>query len=499
MYLITKGLPQNRKLAFAVCLIAATARYNNNYHRFGANALATPYMSTSTITGGNADNNSPTAKVSVAVVGGGIAGLSCAQALSSAPGSNFDVTVYDTGRLRPGGRCSSRFPGDKQKEDDTKEFPILSQYRYDHAAQLISVPANAAATATTGGTFSAFRHQLETWTEQGIVKECPQGSVCQIQKNGSLKPISQATFYYGTEGMGSIPLAMTNNKMYNLEQDVWVSPSSGVKYQKETGKWKLQAKGNTLGYYDQLILAHNGKCADRIMSKTPSKKVHELLKVNFNPTVPASGGKKMTLNSIYSLTFALPAGSVLSKALKEPFISGFCQHPALRMITCQTRKYNNDNKEHEVWTVLSSAGFAKKYKAPQEFLPEATVETVSSILLEALAQSIFGGGMGEGQGANEVIEPLEKYVQLWGAGVPLNVWKPEGNGASDDGGFLHDGEYNVGVCGDWLLDPSVAGAWTSGRRLSEHMLTNLDRTAGLEGAFHKSEGSAKLGVASLDV
>lgn len=165
----------------------------------------------------------------------------------------------------------------------------------------------------------------------------------------------------------------SHDRSFQVEQDVWVSPSSGIRYQKDTKKWKVQAKGQTLGYYDKLIIAHNGKCADRIMSKTPSKDVHALLRVNFAPTGPAHGGKKMTLNSIYSLAIALPKDSELSQALKESFVSGFVKnHPNLRMITCQTRKYpdpgpNNKNSHaHEVWTVLSSAKFAKKYKAPQE-------------------------------------------------------------------------------------------------------------------------------------
>ena len=42
--------------------------------------------------------------MSVAVIGGGVAGLSCARVLSA----THRVTVYDTGKHRPGGRCSSR-------------------------------------------------------------------------------------------------------------------------------------------------------------------------------------------------------------------------------------------------------------------------------------------------------------------------------------------------------------------------------------------------------
>jgi predicted NAD/FAD-dependent oxidoreductase len=412
-------------------------------------------------------------KQRVAIIGGGIAGLSCAQRL----GSQYDVTVYDTGRVRPGGRCSSRQSGDTPKEGDV-DYPLLSKYRYDHAAQLISIPED------NSGRFQDFEKQIQEWQQEGVVQEFPKDSVCTIQKDGKVHPLSQ-TFYHGTTGMGGLPLQLLKNRSFDLQQDVWVAPSSGVRYQPKTKQWKLQAKGDTLGYYDQLIIAHNGKCADRIMSKTPSKDLHALLRVNFSPTVPANGGNKMTLNSIYSLTICLDKDSPLSKALKAPFIAGFVNsHPALRMITCQTRKYCSDESaaEHEVWTILSSAKFAKKYKGPQENLPKETIEEVSSLLLEAVEESILGT-------TQEGLKVLEKRLQLWGAGVPLNVWKGDG--------FIYDADNKVGVVGDWLVEPSIAGAWTSGRLLAKHMVDKETETMGLQGSFERSESASKLGIASL--
>ena len=217
----------------------------------------------------------------VAVVGGGISGLACAQQLST--DGRFDVTVYDTGRLRPGGRCASRQPGDVPKDQDVAT-QLLSRFRFDHAAQLIAQPSL--------DIFPAFSKQVNQWLSQNILQEFPPNSVCTIQKNGKPRPISQSPFYYATNGMGSLATTLAKNARFHLEQDVWVSPSSGVQFQKNTGKWKLQAKGKTLGYYDQLIIAHNGKCADRIMSNTPAKDLHRLLRVNFAPTVPAHGGDK---------------------------------------------------------------------------------------------------------------------------------------------------------------------------------------------------------------
>jgi hypothetical protein len=76
----------------------------------------------------------------------------------------------------------------------------------------------------------------------------------------------------------------------------------------------------------------------------------------------------------------------------------------------------------------------------------------------------------------------------------LNVWKSP---KKDESGFLYDGKFGVGVCGDWLIDPSIAGAYESGRRLAMYMTQNPDgkeSLVGVKGAFQVSEGSAKGGI-----
>ena len=65
--------------------------------------------------------------VRVAVIGGGIAGLSCASRLQELLGARSCVTVYDTGKRGPGGRASSRL-----WQDDVSR-PV------DHAVQFAEV------------------------------------------------------------------------------------------------------------------------------------------------------------------------------------------------------------------------------------------------------------------------------------------------------------------------------------------------------------------------
>ena len=457
----------------------------------------------------NNNNNKKQPKIAsttqtVAVIGGGIAGLTCAQHLAASAGrtgdTRFQPTVFDTGRLRPGGRCSSRQPGDPESSDRSLDYKYLHAGVVDHAAQILTVPNN-----NEGNSFREFQSQVDQWEAQGIVTKYPENSVCNIIKaknSFALKPINtpeKPPMYYGTNGMGSIPGAIQQESQATLRQDVWVAPSNGVRYQKETQKWKLQAKGKTLGIFDHLVIAHNGKCADRIMSQSPAKDVHRLLRVNFAPRVAESGGQKMTLNSIYSLTFCVDASKTLplEQALPpDQFICGFVQNePILKFLTCHSRKYPSDSNDTiQVWTVLSSAPFAKKYKAPQEFLPEDVVQNVTSLLLQGIERSL---DLPLDYSLEEDV--LESRLQLWGAAVPVNVWDSS-SGQQQEGGFLHDPKFGVGVCGDWLLDPSIAGAWESGRRLAEHMKENASKHSkpvGLEGSFRASHAAMKAGIGSL--
>ena len=286
--------------------------------------------------------------------------------------------------------------------------------------------------------------------------------------------------------MGSIPLAMIKEKTFNVVQDVWVSPSNGVRYHNKSKQWKVQADGKILGYFDNLIIAHNGKCADRLMSKTPAKEVHKLLRVNFAANVAKLGGNRMTLNSIYSLTFCLPRDSTLTRAVPEALKGTFIRNqPNLRFLTCQSQKYPSEDANVQIWTLLSSAAFAKKYKAPQEFLPPDVIHNVTSLMLGSLEKTLSL--------PSESVQSavLSSRLQLWGAAVPLNTWQ---NGY----GFIYDDEYKVGVCGDWLCHASIPGAWTSGDLLGRYMTRSTPLSSvGLEGQFCRCEDTNKSGIGSL--
>jgi len=493
-------------------------------------------------------------KPSIGIIGGGIAGLSCATHLAkSSSSSTFSqITVFDTGRLRPGGRCSSRFPQDKpgssnvNTKRNTKSTSILANQLVDHAAQILTVSSDSN---------SPFSQQVQNWEEDGLLTRYPENSIFSIQNSAqqklSISPISGppgTVMYYGTNGMGSIPKAMAAADGFKIEQDVWVSPSNGVKYLSNQSRsnnnnnnqpnpsknkqpsgsknatWRIKAKGQILGDFNQIVIAHNGKCADRLMSQTPAKKLHSLLRTNFSPTVPSHGGKRMTLNSIYSLTVALPK-DVLS-TIPSDLISGFItNHKDLRFLSCNTRKFSSStNDSIELWTILSSPKFAKQHKGPQENLPSDTVDEVTYRMLHAVEQSFhlqkgilvsppYPKEQDDRNIGNLGKNILESKLQLWGAAVPLNTWNSPSNDSEDDtlssNGFLYDSKFGVGACGDWLLESSIEGAWESGRRLAEWILqaekeknnsNNKDWSVGLppNGSFQASSAVSKAGIGSLE-
>ena len=79
----------------------------------------------------------------------------------------------------------------------------------------------------------------------------------------------------------------------------------------------------------------------------------------------------------------------------------------------------------------------------------------------------------------------------------MNVWDAE-RGRSP-AGYLYDGPYQMGVCGDWLVEASIAGAYSSGRLLADHIISNHTKSHGFKGSFRRSVATAKAGIGLLQV
>jgi predicted NAD/FAD-dependent oxidoreductase len=439
----------------------------------------------------------------------------------------MEVTVFDTGRLRAGGRASTRQIGDTDK-DGKLHRPILSRYRYDHAAQIVRIDPVA---------FPEFsRRVTEEWVPKGLLKPFSPGALYRLEsatirhdlhptrtfRSEKNEPPELSYYYFAPRGMGywvehGILEDGTGKNRVTVQHDTWISPSNGARYNATSQQWTLRADSRVVGRFDRILIAHNGKCADRLMSKTPARRVHRLLRVRFDSHVPSAEQQKMTLSSLYSWTFCVPiatttstttkSSSPLTHLLGESFVCGFIENcPEIRFLTCQTRKLTQDKDDdegirhdHEVWTVLSSSEFAQKHKAPQEFLGPEVITNVTTMLGHSLERYLT---LPPGSILQRIVD---QHLQLWGAGVPLNTYRRAEVGEGKQEGFVYDSQFGVGVCGDWLLDPSVAGAWTSGRSLADHLLLLLSSSekerlsCGLEegGRFVLSDAAMRSGIGSL--
>ncbi len=373
---------------------------------------------------------------SVGVIGGGIAGLSCARRLQEL---GIETVCFDTGVRAPGGRASSRV---------WRGRPV------DHAAQFASCSID-------GGPFTSYLRELEAEGKARMLREDELGV---IVRQGECEPlVDDVRRYVGVGGIGTIAGSLADG--LDIRQDVWVSPNGGLARGSD-GIWRVRESAKVERRFDHVVIAHNGKCAERLTSRIPARRVHALLRAKFGPSAAGGGGGVMTQNSIYSLLFECPRGALPDGLAAASYVS--CE-PALSFLS------NNDNKLRpadgagataggtEVWTALSSGAFGRRHKVPQEHLEGTEAEAeVTSLLLSAVERA---AGLVEGSLAAEV---SATRLQLWGAAVPVNFW--------DGGAYVYDAEHAIGIAGDWLLSASdsaaastLEAAYTSGRGLAEHI------------------------------
>eukprot|EP00971_Amphidinium_carterae_P086579 1713369-Amphidinium_carterae.1 len=91
-----------------------------------------------------------------------------------------------------------------------------------------------------------------------------QGRVGHLDRSGSFQEASGGPYFIGNRDAGMGAMARWLAAELSVEQDVWVASLT----QSEQGHWQLKGtRGQTLGkdaVYSHVVMAHNGKCADRL-------------------------------------------------------------------------------------------------------------------------------------------------------------------------------------------------------------------------------------------
>ena len=260
------------------------------------------------------DNNK-----SVAIIGGGISGLVCGGHLKQLGIS--DVTIFDTGKHGPGGRASSRLLKFSGK-----------QFIFDHAAQY----------------FTVSDQRFANITSFLLKQNCAQlrnGNIGTLKNNGEFLP-SNNQHFISCEGFQSIPKVLS--KLTKIRNPMWVS---SVEWLPELKKWMVDDHG----LYDYIVIAHNGKCAAKLLSTANVEPLHRLLKVRFacqlNNSIP-----QMQLCSLYVLCAIIPSEQVHSSFKVD---GAHLEDNVLSWIANNSTKYPHFNKdnEYQCWTIISSKQF----------------------------------------------------------------------------------------------------------------------------------------------
>lgn len=318
---------------------------------------------------------------------------------------------------------------------------------FDHAAQFFT--AND----------SRFAELVSSWLENGLIRAWD-GTIGELEAGGQLVPLSSScTRYVGVNGMR--PLAdslLSLTSMVNVVRPCWIS-----NIQPFNGMWHLSENGKPHGIFDAIVIAHNGKCANRLLAKSGLPLIAKQM-------------KRLELSSIWALLAAFEDPLPLS--VEGAFVKGI---ESVSWMGNNTKKLMlSQSGGPHCWTFLSTAAYGKRNKVPQEYIPTATADKVKARMLEGVEAAL---GLSKGS----LNKPFYSRVQLWGAALPTNtpgipcIFDPQGR---------------AGICGDWLLGSNLESAALSGMAMANHIADYLqsggtcpqDFAVGLHDEFRTLEG-----------
>ncbi|WJX80257.1 hypothetical protein P8452_63281 [Trifolium repens] len=362
----------------------------------------------------------------VGIIGGGIAGLICAIFLDK---RGVRSTVFDTGIHGLGGRLGTRVI-------DANNNPLI----FDHAAQFFTVND------------SRFSELVNAWLDNGLVREW-KGTVGELHNGGEFLPfLPSPPRYIATNGMRFLADSLlSETHLVNVERPCWIS-----KLEPFNGMWHLSENGKPCGKFDAIVVAHNGKCANR------------LLRTSGLPLI-AKQMKRLELSSIWALLAAFEDPLPFPGNTEVPFEGAFVRGiDSVSWMANNTKKLLASKSDGpNCWTFLSTAAYGKQTKVPQENIPTATATRVKECMLEGVETAL---GLSKGS----LPKPFYTKLQLWGAALPTNtpgvpcIFDPFGR---------------AGICGDWLLGSNIEAAVLSGIALANHIADYIQSPGADPGEF----------------
>ncbi len=339
----------------------------------------------------------------IAIIGAGIAGLSCATVLQAA---GHSVQVFDKSN-NAGGRMSTR-RGDQRRSDLTE-----GNHKQDDHAREMSWQCDHGAQYFTARN-DDFRAEVARWCEAGAAVRWD--ACVRVHKGGAWQTLGSARErFVGTPAM-TAPARLLAAKLpvtFGATVQALAPPSCTP----ERTPWRLQTAEHGVldNEFDAVMLALPAPQALAMLDNRMPHWTAPLLAVKMRPCWAVM------------LQFDAPVSLALDAA--------FINDGPLRWIARDNSKPGRPT--HESWVLHASPEWS-----------EANLETPPEMIAAALIAAFVALG-----GA---------VPQSWRA----HRWRYASSAQPSALGALWDDVAQLGLCGDWLNGDKVEGAWLSGKKLA---------------------------------
>lgn len=346
----------------------------------------------------------------VAVVGGGLAGLSCARALSE---RNVDVVVFDKGRA-PGGRGA------------TRRVPPFS---FDLGAQYFTVRS------------SRFSRLVSAWRAAGVCAPWA-GSIVATSAEGGVRATEPVERFVGTPGMSALSrdlarglVVQTSTRVDRIERrgdGHRLLGTTGRAGETLSGAIAARSEARELGVFDAVVVTLPPHQAHALLEDASSSLAQIVVAVSMDPCL--------------ALRVAVGESTELARVPFDGLFVGRDGEHALAWIARDSSK--PDRPRAEAWVAHASAAWSRAHF-------DDGPEDVKRVILSELAKTL----------GVRAINPIATTYQRWAfarANAPLDVRA------------CIDNEARLAVGGDWAAGGRLEGAVESGWALADRVLGLAD-------------------------